>query len=171
MWWMNNLVPSRLPKHSFHLHLISFMCLIFFAIFNEKSHTNNMTFSSICLNLTDTVSLQNLRQLKVKANILLRKYILHLVQMNLNIMCTARGKKFNKLSTLGGRLQISKFFRWRVFKWLSSAHATSTASKLTESRFSKMIDQKHDLIQMVYCAIVSYDSATQLSFTNLFPLA
>ena len=29
------------------------MCLIFFAIFNEKSHTNNMTFSSICLNLTD----------------------------------------------------------------------------------------------------------------------
>ena len=115
MLWTNNLVHSRLPKHSYHLHLISFMCLIFFAIFNEKSHTNNLTFSSICLNLTDTVSLQNLRQLKVKANSLLRK-ILQLVQLNFNMMCTVRGKKFNKLSTLGGRLQISKFFRWRVFQ-------------------------------------------------------
>ena len=116
MLWMNNLVPSRLPKNSFHLHLFFFMCLTFFAIFNEKSHTSNLTFSSICLNLTDTVSLQNLRQLKAKSNSLLRK-ILHLVQLNLNMMCSVRGKKFDKLSTLGGcRLQISQFLRWRVFQ-------------------------------------------------------
>ena len=41
---------------------------------------------------------------------------------------------------------------------------------LTKSQFSKMIDEKPELMQMAYCAIMNYGSATWLSFTNLFQI-
>ena len=38
----------------------------------------------------------------------------------------------------------------KIFKWLSVAHATSTATNVTKSQFSKMIEQKSDMIQKVH---------------------